>query len=107
MCARLSRRTSTKRHRDMARNGADLSCDEVVRLVSDYLEGALTRADAARFESNVVMCDGCSAYLDQMRETIRLVGELPEGSVPDATWNRLLDAFRDWKRNGPPQSSAT
>ena len=91
----------------MDRNGADLSCDEVVRLVSDYLEGALRRTEAARFEAHIVMCDGCSTYLDQMRETIRLVGELPEESIPDATWNRLRDAFRDWKRSGPPQSSAT
>jgi anti-sigma factor RsiW len=91
----------------MRGNSPDLSCDEVVRLVSDYLEGALTQADAARFEAHIVMCDGCAAYLDQMRETIKLVGELPEESVPDATWNRLLVAFRDWKRNGPRESSAT
>ena len=91
----------------MGRNGADLSCDEVVRLVSDYLEGALTQPEAARFEAHIVMCDGCAAYLDQMRETIRLVGQLPEQSVPDATWNRLRNAFRDWKRSGPEQSSST
>jgi predicted anti-sigma-YlaC factor YlaD len=91
----------------MGRNRADLSCDEVVRLVSDYLEGALTRPETARFEAHIVMCDGCAAYLDQMRETIRLVGELPEESVPDATWNRLRNTFRDWKRGGSEQSSAT
>jgi predicted anti-sigma-YlaC factor YlaD len=89
----------------MGRNGVDLSCDEVVRLVSDYLEGVLTHAEAARFEAHIVMCDGCAAYLDQMRETIRLVGELPERSVPDATWNRLRSVFRTWKQNGPEQSS--
>jgi predicted anti-sigma-YlaC factor YlaD len=91
----------------MGRNGVDLSCDEVVRLVSDYLEGVLTRAEAARFEAHIVMCDGCAAYLDQMRDTIRLVGELPERSVPDATWNRLRSVFRDWKQSGPEQSSST
>jgi anti-sigma factor RsiW len=91
----------------MGSNGTDLRCDEVVRLVSDYLEGALTRTEAARFEAHIVMCDGCAAYLEQMRETIRLVGALPEESVPEATWNRLLHAFRDWKRSGPPRSSAT
>jgi anti-sigma factor RsiW len=91
----------------MSRNGVGLSCDEVVRLVSDYLEGALTQADAARFEAHIVMCDGCAAYLDQMRETIRLVGELPEQSVPDATWNRLRNAFRHWKQSGPQDSSSS
>ena len=91
----------------MSRNGVGLSCDEVVRLVSDYLEGALTQADAARFDAHIVMCDGCAAYLDQMRETIRLVGELPEQSVPDATWNRLRNAFRDWKQSGPQDPSSS
>jgi anti-sigma factor RsiW len=87
--------------------GNGLSCDEVVRLVSDYLEGALTRAERARFEAHIVMCDGCAAYLDQMRETIRLVGELPERSVPDATWDRLRSVFRDWKGSGPQDSSSS
>ncbi len=91
----------------MGANRRDLSCDEVVRLVSDYLEGVLTRADAARFEAHIVMCDGCAAYLDQMRETIRLVGELPQESVPDATWNSLRNAFHDWKQSGPQASSST
>ena len=91
----------------MGRNRVDLSCDEVVRLVSDYLEGALTRAEAVRFEAHIVVCDGCAAYLDQMRETIRLVGEVPERSVPDATWNRLRSVFRYWKQSGPEQSSST
>jgi anti-sigma factor RsiW len=90
----------------MGRNGVDLSCDEVVRLVSDYLEGVLTQAEAARFEAHIVMCDGCSAYLDQMRETIRLVGALPEQSVPDATWDRLRNAFRDWKQTAHREPSS-
>ncbi len=85
----------------MGSNDAHLSCKEVVELVSDYLEGALTTEDVARFEAHIVMCDGCAAYLEQMRATIRLVGELPEDSVPAPTWNALLDVFRDWKRHGP------
>lgn len=84
----------------MGRDEAHLSCKEVAELVSDYLEGALTVADAARFEAHIVMCDGCAAYLDQMRATIRLVGELPEDSVPASTWDVLLDVFRDWRRGG-------
>ena len=87
-------------------NEAHLSCKEVIELVSDYLEGALTGADVARFEAHIVMCDGCAAYLDQMRATIRLVGELPEDTVPASTWNALIDVFRDWKESGP-QSRVT
>jgi anti-sigma factor RsiW len=88
----------------MGANGEHLSCKEVVELVSDYLEGALPPAEVARFEAHVLMCDGCSAYLQQMRETVRLVGELPEESVPASTWNALLDAFRDWRQTGQTPS---
>jgi predicted anti-sigma-YlaC factor YlaD len=88
----------------MGANGEHLSCKEVVELVSDYLEGALSHAEVARFEAHVLMCDGCGAYLEQMRETVRLVGELPEESVPSSTWNTLLDAFRDWKGTGQTRS---
>lgn len=90
----------------MGNGQTHLSCKEVVELVSDYLEGVRPAADVARFEAHIVMCAGCAAYLDQMRAMIRLVGELPEDSVPGSTWDALLDAFRDWKRAGP-QSRAT
>jgi anti-sigma factor RsiW len=89
----------------MGTNGAHLSCRQVVELVSDYLEGALPSAQAARFEAHIAMCDGCAAYLEQMRETIRLAGELPEESVPTSTWNVLLAAFRDWKHSGPTSAA--
>ena len=82
----------------------DLSCREVVELVSDYLEGRLEPADVARFEAHIVMCDGCAAYLDQMRTTIRLAGNLPQERVPTSTWNALLEVFRDWKRDHPTSS---
>ena len=68
---------------------------EVVELVTDYLEGAAsrTRYDAAwRITSS--LCDGCTRYLDQMRETIRLTGMLTEEQIPEEQKTALLDAFR-------------
>ena len=83
----------------MGRNGVDLSCDEVVRLVSDYLEGVLTRAEAARFEAHIVMCDGCAAYLDQMRETIKQTSMVTrEESITPTLREELVAKFRIWKR---------
>jgi anti-sigma factor (TIGR02949 family) len=75
----------------------ELSCKEVVELVSDYLEGAVSPSDRARFDRHVSTCDGCTNYLEQMRETIRLTGMLTEEQVPVAQRERLREAFRDWK----------
>ena len=76
---------------------AELTCQEVVELVSDYLEGALSPQDRARFEQHLSACDGCTNYVEQMRETLRLTGMLTEEQVPVAQRERLRQAFRDWK----------
>ena len=76
----------------------ELTCKEVVEIVSDYLEGALSDELRARFERLISGCDGCTNYLEQMRETIRLSGMLTEEQVPVAQRERLLEAFRDWNR---------
>ncbi|HEV8603589.1 MAG TPA: zf-HC2 domain-containing protein [Gaiellaceae bacterium] len=73
-----------------------LSCQELVELVTDYLEEALPPEDRARFEAHLEPCEGCTTYLDQMRTTIELVGRLtPEHLDPEAE-AVLLRAFRDW-----------
>jgi anti-sigma factor RsiW len=74
----------------------ELSCREVVELVTAYLEDALDAGDRERFEEHLVFCDGCANYLDQMRTTIRLTGSA-ELTLPAALESRLLDAFRAWE----------
>jgi anti-sigma factor RsiW len=69
----------------------------MVELVSDYLEGALSRSDRARFERHIAACPHCPAYLEQMRATLRLLGRLEEDSLPPRARDDLLAAFRDWK----------
>ena len=76
----------------------DLVCREVVELVSDYLEGALAEGDRMRFEQHLAKCDGCSAYLDQMRQTVRLAGALAPEALDPVFRARLVVAFRDWRR---------
>lgn len=78
-------------------SGEDLTCKEVVEIVSDYLEGALSAEDRERFDAHLSVCDGCTSYLEQMRETIRLSGMLTEEQVPVEQRERLRQAFRDWK----------
>jgi anti-sigma factor RsiW len=77
---------------------AALTCQELVELVSDYVEGALGPQDARRFERHVDGCSGCAAYLAQLRETIRLTGTLAEDEFDPRTPDVLLAAFRDWHR---------
>jgi anti-sigma factor RsiW len=76
----------------------DLTCEEIVELVTAYLDGALTDADRTRFEVHLVYCEGCDRYLDQMRGTIATVGELGTGDVEPDAMDDLLDAFRGWKQ---------
>ena len=83
-----------------------LSCKQLVELVSDYLEGALSNAERARFEEHLAACDACSRYLQQMRLTIRMLGRLTEDSLDPEARDRLLDVFRDWKGQQPAGSPA-
>jgi len=75
----------------------DMACAELVEVITDYLEGKLPAGDRRRFERHLRACDGCDAYLDQMRTTISLSGRLRVEDVPAELEERLLVAFRDWK----------
>ena len=72
-------------------------CQELVELVTDYFEGALSRRDRRRFERHIAGCDGCAAYVEQMRLTSLALGRLTEEDVPAEAREALLHAFRDWK----------
>ena len=74
-----------------------LSCKELVELVTDYLEGALPRRDRKRFDAHMASCDGCRAYLDQMRRMIRATGMLTEDRIPEEAKTKLLGVFREWR----------
>ena len=75
---------------------AHLSCREVVELVTAYLENALSIGDRMRFEHHLSACDGCTAYLEQMRRTIQLTGTLRVDDVRPEAMAKLTAVFRDW-----------
>ena len=75
-----------------------MTCQELVELVTDYLEGALPREEAARFEEHLAACGGCRTYLEQVRSTIAVAGASGDVVEPWAV-SPLLDAFREW--HGP------
>ena len=74
-----------------------LSCQELVELVTDYLEGALSPVDSARFEDHIGRCGACSIYLAQMRQTIEVLGHLPADALTPEAERDLLEAFRGWR----------
>lgn len=82
----------------MSHSPLHISCQELVELVSDYVDRALPAEDAALFEQHLNFCDGCVWYVDQVRRTIDTVGELRAEDVPEATKAKLMTAFRDWRR---------
>jgi anti-sigma factor RsiW len=75
----------------------ELTCKELVELVTEYLENELTPVDRARFEAHVAICPGCQTYLEQMQTTIHSLGYLPEESLTAEGRDQLLAAFRQWK----------
>jgi predicted anti-sigma-YlaC factor YlaD len=74
-----------------------MTCHEVIELLSTYIEGGLTGDDRRRVDEHLALCDGCTTYLEQMRETIRLSGMVTEEQVPEDEKTALLAAFRDWR----------
>jgi anti-sigma factor RsiW len=74
-----------------------LACQELVELVTDYLEGRLSPVDRERFDAHIAGCDACTAYLEQMRMTLEALGRIPEESISAQAQEELLAAFREWR----------
>jgi anti-sigma factor RsiW len=75
----------------------DLDCDELVELVTEYLEDALTPEERTRFEHHLVWCPWCVTYVRQIRAAMDLAGRLRGPAAPQPNED-LLRAFRAWKR---------
>jgi anti-sigma factor RsiW len=72
-----------------------LVCQEVVELVTAYLDGALDPVTRARFQAHLEGCDGCATYLDQLRATVVTVGEIRDEDLDPVYRMRLMDAFAE------------
>lgn len=82
----------------------ELTCQELVELVTAYLEGTLPEAQRQAFEEHLERCPGCDRYLAQFRTTIDLLGELPEETLSEPGRQRLLDAFAAWHQESGRRS---
>ncbi len=76
----------------------DLPCQQLVELVTAYLEDALDTGTRTRFEEHIAACAGCATYLDQFRETIALLGTLEVSGLSADSLATMRGAFRDWAR---------
>jgi anti-sigma factor RsiW len=74
-----------------------MTCRQVVELMTDYLDGALSAADRARFEEHISGCDGCRAYLAQLATTRRVLRKLADEPIPPALQAELVKTFQNWK----------
>jgi anti-sigma factor RsiW len=81
----------------LIRKQRGLTCQELVELVTDYLDGALSRADRARFESHIAACPNCREYLAQFEQTIAVTGTLREDDLDPAARDALLAQFGEWR----------
>jgi anti-sigma factor RsiW len=79
---------------------APITCQQVVELLTEYLEGALDPSTAAALEEHLATCPGCSTYLEQISLTIRLLGAVTPDDLPESTQKGLVAAFRELR---PPR----
>jgi anti-sigma factor RsiW len=82
--------------------GMTVHCQEIVELVTDYLEGVLDPNMAAEVEAHLELCDGCDIYVEQMRATIRALGKVPVSTLSEAAQAELTQAFRDLRGPAAP-----
>ena len=77
-----------------------LVCQQAVELVTDYLEGALSRADHRRFEKHLARCTGCTEYLAQIRATIAITGRVTPDDLTEQMRGEFIDLYRRWRHEG-------
>ena len=74
-----------------------LVCQEIVELITDYLEDTLLPETRVQFEAHIANCPGCRNYLEQMRLTIGMLRNLAQEPAFPETKEELLQVFRQWK----------
>jgi len=75
----------------------DMDCNELVELVTSYLDGSLDPDTRARVDVHLLECDGCANYLQQFRATVDTLGKVDDETLDPSFRDRLMNAFRDWR----------
>lgn len=69
---------------------AEMSCQDLVELLSDYLEDALDAPTRARLDAHLERCLGCAAYFGQLGVTLRLLRAVRSDSFSLDSLERVL-----------------
>lgn len=94
----MARNSDTDRLKPMSNDSQqEMACQELVEVITDYLEGTLPASDRERFQAHLLACAACREYVEQMRVVIRLSGGLSAETIEPATRESLLRAFRRWR----------
>ena len=73
----------------------EITCRDLVELVTPYLEDALDEPTLDLLEEHLVMCDWCVDYLEQIRATIDALGTMPAEPVPARLREALAGVERE------------
>jgi anti-sigma factor RsiW len=76
----------------------ELVCQQVVELVTDYLEDRLSRADRRRFDFHLTGCPHCTEYLAQLRATIALTGRITSADLTPPMQDEMIALYRQWQQ---------
>ena len=76
----------------------DITCKELVELVTDYFEDRMPADRRLRFEEHIAFCSPCAEYLEQMRQTITVAGALREEDLDQQSRDAMLNVFKDFRR---------
>ena len=80
----------------MSKADDEMACQQLVELVTDYFGGCLALPGRLRFEAHLAACTGCRAYLEQMRQTLGVLGKISERTISPEARERLLSVYRAW-----------
>ncbi len=75
----------------------DLVCQQAIEMITDYLEGALSRRDRRRLETHLKACHNCAAYLEQIKLTIQMTGTIEPDELSPKARADLTDLYRRWR----------
>jgi len=76
----------------------DIVCQQAVELVTDYLEGALSRSQRRRFERHLRDCPHCTEYLAQIHRAITLTGSIGPSDLTEQMQDEFIELYRRWQR---------
>jgi predicted anti-sigma-YlaC factor YlaD len=76
-----------------------MKCDELLRMLNDYVDGDIDPSVCARLEEHLEGCDPCRVVIDSIRKTIILYKEEGVTEIPIPFRERLHDTLRErWEQ---------